>query len=386
MHHSPISLPISPNFSKIPTTPPVRRCFIIFLTLSTKIRNASEISSEILSEITYFGKFWNASEMHHKYLFSPSLNPEPPSPVQFLSIFCFLHIHPQLLHLILNSHISAPPTHPKTSKKSKYLPTISVNPPTHRPILLHPHLNFFQIISPHFNHFKQKQYFHKTTNLLKKNWHRYDPSGAYGKTYNIHLRSKIFMKHWYCTIILIIHTKTKNWHRYDPSGAYGKTYNIHLRSKIFMKHWYCTIILIIHTKTKNWHRYDPCGAYRKTYNIHLRSKIFMKHWYCTIILIMNTKTKNWHRYDPSGAYGKTYNIHLRSKIFMKHWYCTIILIMNTKTKNWHQYDPSGAYGKTYNIHLRSKIFMKHWYRTIFLIIHTDWHRYNPSGAYGKTFK
>ena len=122
MHHSPISLPISPNFSKIPSTPPVRRCFIFFLTLSTKIRNASEIPSEILSEITYFGKFRNASEMQHKYLFSPSLN--PPSPVQFLSIFCFLHIHPQLLHLILNSHISAPPTHPKIIKfvKCKWLP------------------------------------------------------------------------------------------------------------------------------------------------------------------------------------------------------------------------------------------------------------------------
>ena len=91
--------------------------------------------------------------------------PEPPSPVQFLSIFCFLHIHPQLLHLILNSHISAPPTHPKTSKKSKYLPTISVNPP-------HTQTNSFtsppQLLpnSPHFNHFKQKQYFHKTTNLF----------------------------------------------------------------------------------------------------------------------------------------------------------------------------------------------------------------------------
>ena len=95
--------------------------------------------------------------------------PEPPSPVQFLSIFCFLHIHPQLLHLILNSHISAPPTHPKTSKKSKYLPTISVNPPpTHRPILLHPHLNYFQIppisiISNRNNIFIKPQIYFKKT-------------------------------------------------------------------------------------------------------------------------------------------------------------------------------------------------------------------------------
>ena len=89
--HSPISLPISPNFSKIPSTLPVRRCFIIFLTLSTKIRNASEIPSEILSEITYFGKFRNASEMHHKYLFFP----EPPLPSPILKhILFFTHPPP----------------------------------------------------------------------------------------------------------------------------------------------------------------------------------------------------------------------------------------------------------------------------------------------------
>ena len=50
------------------------------------------------------------SEMHQKYLFSPS----PCPPDQFLNIFCLLHIHPQLLHLIRNSHISPPSTHPKT--------------------------------------------------------------------------------------------------------------------------------------------------------------------------------------------------------------------------------------------------------------------------------
>ena len=62
-----------------------------------------------------------------------------PSPDQFLNIFCLLYIHPQLLHLILNSHISPPPTHPKTINilKCKWLPTVSLNffPP--RPILKH---------------------------------------------------------------------------------------------------------------------------------------------------------------------------------------------------------------------------------------------------------
>ena len=97
-----------------------------------------------------------------------------PSPDQFLNIFCLLYIYSQLLHLILNSHISPPPTHPKTINilKCKWLQSITINPP--RPILKHiisftapPQLlpNYF----PHFNRLKQKQYFHKTTNLLKKN-------------------------------------------------------------------------------------------------------------------------------------------------------------------------------------------------------------------------
>ena len=65
------------------------------------IRNASEIlamapTSENLNSIR------NASEIFI-----------PPLPDQFLNIFCVLHTHPQLQHLILNFHISASPTHPK---------------------------------------------------------------------------------------------------------------------------------------------------------------------------------------------------------------------------------------------------------------------------------
>ena len=64
------------------------------------IRNASEIlamapTSENLNSIR------NASEIFI------------PSPDQFLNIFCVLHTHPQLQHLILNFHISQSPTHPK---------------------------------------------------------------------------------------------------------------------------------------------------------------------------------------------------------------------------------------------------------------------------------
>ena len=69
---------------------------------------------------SYFGKIRNASEIHHKYQFSPSLHPS--------------------LGLILKHILSFTP------------------PPQLLPIYF-----------PHFNCLKQKQYFHKTTNLLQKN-------------------------------------------------------------------------------------------------------------------------------------------------------------------------------------------------------------------------
>ena len=52
----------------------------------------------------------------------------PPSGPILKHILSFTH-PPQLLHLILNSHISPPPTHPKTINilKCKWLPTISLN-------------------------------------------------------------------------------------------------------------------------------------------------------------------------------------------------------------------------------------------------------------------
>ena len=67
------------------------------------------------------------------------LPPCTPPLDQFLNIFCLLHIHPQLLHLILNSHVSALLTHPKTINfvKCKWLPTISLNLLNPRPILKH---------------------------------------------------------------------------------------------------------------------------------------------------------------------------------------------------------------------------------------------------------
>ena len=108
--------------------------------------------------------------------------PLPAPPDQFLNILCLLHIHPQLLHIILNSHISVPLTHPNTINfvKCKWLPTISLNffspslqPPgpilkhimyvTHPPPITPPYPQF-----PHFNHLKQKEYFHQTTDLLQK--------------------------------------------------------------------------------------------------------------------------------------------------------------------------------------------------------------------------
>ena len=42
-----------------------------------KIRNASEIPSEIPEMSPISEKIRNASEIHHKYLFSPSLHPSP---------------------------------------------------------------------------------------------------------------------------------------------------------------------------------------------------------------------------------------------------------------------------------------------------------------------
>ena len=121
-------------------------------------------------------KIQNASEMHHKYLFSPL--PVPPD--QFLNILCLLHIHPLLLHIILNSHISVPPTHPKTINfvKCKWLPTITLNffppslhPPgpiikhimsvTHPPQLLHIILNSRISVPPTHP---------KTINFVKCKW------------------------------------------------------------------------------------------------------------------------------------------------------------------------------------------------------------------------
>ena len=70
------------------------------------------------------------SKMHQKCIRNTYFSPvHAPSPDQFLNIFCLLYIHPQLLHRILNSHISPPPTHPKTINilKCKWLPTISLN-------------------------------------------------------------------------------------------------------------------------------------------------------------------------------------------------------------------------------------------------------------------
>ena len=72
------------------------------------------------SEISEMSPTSEKSEMHQKCIRNNHFLP----PDQFLNIFCFLHIHPQLLHLILNSHISAPPTHPKIINfvKCKWLP------------------------------------------------------------------------------------------------------------------------------------------------------------------------------------------------------------------------------------------------------------------------
>ena len=101
------------------------------------------------------------SKMHQKCIRNTYFSPvHAPSPDRFLNIFCLLYIHPQLLHLILNSHISPPPTHPKTINilKCKWLPTISLNffPPgpilkhilsfTHPPPITPPYPQF-----PHFS-------------------------------------------------------------------------------------------------------------------------------------------------------------------------------------------------------------------------------------------
>ena len=81
------------------------------------VKNANCTSCEEV--FNFFLTCKQKSEMHQKCIRNTY------SPLdQFLNIFCFLHIHPQLLHLILNSHISAPPTHPKIIKfvKCKWLP------------------------------------------------------------------------------------------------------------------------------------------------------------------------------------------------------------------------------------------------------------------------
>ena len=87
------------------------------------IRNASEISESLCTS-----EILEKSEMHQKCIRNTYFSPvHPPRPI--LKHILSLHIHPQLLHLILHSHISPPPTHPKTINilKCKWLPTISLN-------------------------------------------------------------------------------------------------------------------------------------------------------------------------------------------------------------------------------------------------------------------